>query len=130
MGAGLNRSRSEFPGSAFGRRANEAGRGGNRGACRTRRQRGGYPMCTTFLRALTATTALVSALAGSAALADCQPNAPANGATVTCSGADADGFSAGAATNLTVNVLAGATVTAPATATAWPTRASTTVRPF
>jgi outer membrane autotransporter protein len=71
-------------------------------------------MRSRVLRALTATTALVSALvtllAGGAAHADCQPDPAASGATVTCSGVDSDGFAAGASQNLTVNVLPDASV--------------------
>jgi hypothetical protein len=68
-------------------------------------------MRSGFLRAIMATTALVSLTAGGAALADCQPDPAASGATVTCSGADVNGFNSAGATNLTFNVLAGATVT-------------------
>jgi outer membrane autotransporter protein len=71
-------------------------------------------MRSTFLRAVTVTTAVVSTMAGGAAFADCQPDPAASGQTVTCSGTDADGFAAGAAQNLTLNVLGGATVTSPA----------------
>ncbi|MET4044622.1 uncharacterized protein with beta-barrel porin domain [Bradyrhizobium sp. RT6a] len=45
------------------------------------------------------------------AQADCAPDPAASGQTVTCSGTDADGFVAGGGvTNLTVNVLTGASV--------------------
>ncbi|MFC4921197.1 MULTISPECIES: autotransporter outer membrane beta-barrel domain-containing protein [Bradyrhizobium] len=45
------------------------------------------------------------------ARADCAPDPAASGQTVTCSGTDTNGFAAGGGvTNLTVNVLAGATV--------------------
>ena len=50
-------------------------------------------------------------LSATSARADCQPDAAVSGQTVTCSGTDIDGFAAGGGvTNLTVNVLAGATV--------------------
>ncbi|WP_275199518.1 autotransporter domain-containing protein [Bradyrhizobium sp. CSA207] len=50
-------------------------------------------------------------LSATSAQADCAPDPAASGQTVTCSGADADGFAAGGGiTNLTVNVLTGATV--------------------
>src|SRR5262249_18617804 len=61
-------------------------------------------------------TALVSMTAGGVALADCQPDPAASGATVTCTGADTNGFTAGAAQNLTFNVVPGATVTTAANA--------------
>src|SRR5262249_10070294 len=67
-------------------------------------------MRSRILRALTATTALVSALAGGAARADCQPDPVASGDTGTCSGVDSDGFAAGASQNLTVTVLPDASV--------------------
>src|SRR5262249_54428162 len=62
---------------------------------------------------LLASTTLVAAslLAASAAQPHCPPDAPASGTTVTCSGVDTDGFAAGAASSLTLNVLAGASVT-------------------
>ena len=46
------------------------------------------------------------------ALADCQPNVPAPGGTVTCTASDNDGFIAPANTPVTVNVESGATVNA------------------
>src|SRR4051794_29639466 len=50
-------------------------------------------------------------LSTTSARAQCAPDPASSGQTVTCSGTDADGFQAGAGvTNLTVNVLAGATV--------------------
>ncbi|MDN3277420.1 autotransporter domain-containing protein [Frankia sp. RB7] len=50
-------------------------------------------------------------LSATSARADCQPDAAVSGQTVTCSGTDTDGFAAGGGvTNLTVNVLASATV--------------------
>ncbi|AWM03955.2 autotransporter outer membrane beta-barrel domain-containing protein [Bradyrhizobium amphicarpaeae] len=50
-------------------------------------------------------------LSATSARADCQPDAALSGQTVTCSGTDANGFAAGGGvTNLTVNVLTGATV--------------------
>ena len=51
-------------------------------------------------------------LAMEPAFADCQPNAPAPGGTVTCSGNDNDGFIAPANTPVTVNVQSGANVNA------------------
>ena len=50
-------------------------------------------------------------LSATSARADCAPDPAMSGQTVTCSGTDADGFAAGGGvTNLTVNVLTGATV--------------------
>ncbi|WP_240543921.1 autotransporter outer membrane beta-barrel domain-containing protein [Bradyrhizobium canariense] len=50
-------------------------------------------------------------LSATPAQADCAPDPAASGQTVTCSGTDADGFAAsGGVTNLTVNVLTGASV--------------------
>ncbi len=50
-------------------------------------------------------------LSATSAQADCAPDPATSGQTVTCSGADADGFAAGGGvTNLTVNVLIRATV--------------------
>ncbi len=50
-------------------------------------------------------------LSATSARADCAPDPATSGQTVTCSGSDADGFAAGGGvTNLTVNVLTGATV--------------------
>ncbi len=50
-------------------------------------------------------------LSATPARADCQPDAAVSGQTVTCSGIDTNGFAAGGGvTNLTVNVLTGATV--------------------
>ena len=54
---------------------------------------------------------LALCLFATSAQADCQPDAAVSGQTVTCSGNDANGFAAGGGvTNLTVNVLTGATV--------------------
>ncbi|WP_246791414.1 autotransporter outer membrane beta-barrel domain-containing protein [Bradyrhizobium commune] len=50
-------------------------------------------------------------LSATSAQADCAPDPAASGQTVTCSGTDTNGFAAGGGvTNLTVKVLAGATV--------------------
>ena len=54
---------------------------------------------------------LVLSLSAAPANAACAPDpAFSSGQTVTCSGNDSDGFQAGALNNLTLNVLAGATV--------------------
>jgi outer membrane autotransporter protein len=65
----------------------------------------------TARRLLLACLLVASALGGSRAWADCQPDPAASGQTVTCAGNDPDGFTAGAGVNnLTVNVQPGATV--------------------
>jgi uncharacterized protein with beta-barrel porin domain len=66
--------------------------------------------------ALLGSTGLVLILVAGPALADCQPAVPANGQTVTCTGLDTVGVDGSAATQVTVNVLVGATVN-PAAAT-------------
>src|SRR5687768_5296730 len=53
---------------------------------------------------------LIMALGSASAItADCAPGVPANGATVTCTGSDTNGFTS-SSTDLQVNVVAGATV--------------------
>jgi uncharacterized protein with beta-barrel porin domain len=76
-------------------------------------------MFAQFRHAALATSALItaSALATLPALADCQPDPAANGQTVTCAGTDSDGFDANGATNLTINVVSGASVSSAAFAT-------------
>ncbi|HTT08534.1 MAG TPA: autotransporter domain-containing protein [Gammaproteobacteria bacterium] len=68
-------------------------------------------------RAITATlSALGLVLGAQSAYADCTPDPATTGATVTCTGTDADGFVAGTGVNnLTVNVDSGATVQAKTT---------------
>jgi len=84
------------------------------------RIRGDRQMTTGRVGRLLSTTALLAmgfaAAGGGRAEADCLPDPAASGQTVTCTGADTNGFAAGGGVNsLTLNVVPGATVTAPGT---------------
>jgi uncharacterized protein with beta-barrel porin domain len=69
----------------------------------------------TWLGLLLASSALI-AVTNEPAAAACAPDPAASGQTVTCTGSDTDGFTAGGGVNsLTLNVVTGATVTAPGT---------------
>lgn len=71
--------------------------------------RGG--LCLAAVTSSVAAVVFSLGLSATSAQADCAPDPAASGQTVTCSGADADGFAAGGGvTNLTVNVLTGALV--------------------
>lgn len=77
---------------------------------------GGFVVCSAGVRVrrriVWAVAAVALGLAASTpARADCQPSPAVSGQTVTCAGTDLNGFQAGAGVNnLTVNVLAGASV--------------------
>lgn len=63
----------------------------------------------TRLLATTALSALAFYATHTSALADCQPDPATDGATVTCTGSDVDGFSS-SASSITLNIASGATI--------------------